>query len=30
MTVDRALGYNDVVDAWKYHSRHDNQVAALC
>ena len=25
MTVDRALGYNDVVDAWKYYLEHDNQ-----
>ena len=25
MTVDRALGYNDVVDAWKYYLDHDNQ-----
>lgn len=23
--VDRALGYNDVVDAWKYYLEHDNQ-----
>ena len=25
MSVDRALGYNDVVDAWKYYLEHDNQ-----
>jgi hypothetical protein len=25
MSVDRALGYNDVVDAWKYYLDHDNQ-----
>lgn len=25
MTVDRALGYNDVVEAWKYYLEHDNQ-----
>jgi pimeloyl-ACP methyl ester carboxylesterase len=25
MTVDRALAYNDVVDAWKYYLEHDNQ-----
>jgi Protein of unknown function (DUF3089) len=25
MTVDRALGYNDVVDSWKYYLEHDNQ-----
>jgi hypothetical protein len=25
MAVDRALGYNDVVDAWKYYLDHDNQ-----
>ena len=25
MTVDRVLGYNDVVDAWKYYLEHDNQ-----
>jgi hypothetical protein len=25
VTVDRALGYNDVVDAWKYYLEHDNQ-----
>jgi hypothetical protein len=24
MTVDRALGYNDVVDAWNYYLQHDN------
>lgn len=23
--MDRALGYNDVVDAWKYYLEHDNQ-----
>lgn len=23
--MDRALGYNDVVDAWKYYLDHDNQ-----
>jgi hypothetical protein len=23
--VDRALGYNDVLDAWKYYLEHDNQ-----
>jgi Protein of unknown function (DUF3089) len=23
--LDRALGYNDVVDAWKYYLEHDNQ-----
>lgn len=25
MAVDRALGYNDVVEAWKYYLEHDNQ-----
>ncbi len=25
MAVDRALTYNDVVDAWKYYLEHDNQ-----
>ena len=25
MAVDRVLGYNDVVDAWKYYLDHDNQ-----
>jgi hypothetical protein len=25
MTIDRALAYNDVVDAWKYYLEHDNQ-----
>ena len=25
MAVDRALGYNDVVDAWKYYLEHDNE-----
>lgn len=25
MTVDRALSYNDVVDAWKHYLEHDNQ-----
>jgi hypothetical protein len=25
MTVDRALGYNDVVNAWKHYLEHDNQ-----
>ena len=25
MAVDLALGYNDVVDAWKYYLEHDNQ-----
>jgi hypothetical protein len=25
MKADRALGYNDVVDAWKYYLEHDNQ-----
>ncbi len=25
VTVDRALGYNDVVDAWKHYLEHDNQ-----
>ncbi len=25
MTVDRALGYNDVVDSWNYYLEHDNQ-----
>jgi len=25
MAVDRALGYNDVVDAWKNYLEHDNQ-----
>lgn len=25
MAVDRALGYNDVVDAWNDYLRHDNQ-----
>src|SRR5262245_15095557 len=24
MQVDRALGYNDVVDAWNYYLQHDN------
>jgi len=24
MTPDRALGYNDVVDAWNYYLEHDN------
>jgi hypothetical protein len=24
VTVDRALGYNDVVDAWKHYLQHDN------
>jgi len=24
MSVDRALGYNDVVDAWNYYLQHDN------
>jgi hypothetical protein len=23
--IDRALGYNDVVDAWKYYLEHDNR-----
>ena len=25
MAPDRALGYNDVLDAWKYYLEHDNQ-----
>jgi hypothetical protein len=25
MAADRALGYNDVVEAWKYYLAHDNQ-----
>jgi hypothetical protein len=25
MAVDRALGYNDVVDAWNYYLQNDNQ-----
>src|SRR5262245_24871758 len=25
MAADRALGYNDVLDAWKYYLEHDNQ-----
>jgi hypothetical protein len=25
MAGDRALGYNDVLDAWKYYLEHDNQ-----
>lgn len=25
MPVDRALAYNDVLDAWKYYLEHDNQ-----
>jgi len=25
MTVDRALAYNDVLDAWNYYLAHDNQ-----
>lgn len=25
MAIDRVLGYNDVVDAWKYYLDHDNQ-----
>ncbi len=25
MSADRNLGYNDVVDAWKYYLEHDNQ-----
>jgi hypothetical protein len=25
MAVDRALAYNDVLDAWKYYLEHDNQ-----
>jgi hypothetical protein len=25
MAVDRALGYNDVVDAWNYYLEHDNR-----
>jgi hypothetical protein len=25
MSPDRALGYNDVLDAWKYYLEHDNQ-----
>ncbi len=25
VAVDRVLGYNDVVDAWKYYLEHDNQ-----
>jgi hypothetical protein len=24
MSVDRALGYNDVADAWRYYLEHDN------
>ena len=24
MAADRALGYNDVLDAWKYYLQHDN------
>jgi len=24
MPVDRALGYNDIVDAWNYYLQHDN------
>ena len=24
VTADRAVGYNDVVDAWKYYLEHDN------
>ena len=24
MSIDRALAYNDVVDAWKYYLKHDN------
>jgi hypothetical protein len=25
VAVDRALAYNDVIDAWKYYLEHDNQ-----
>ena len=25
MAIDLALGYNDVLDAWKYYLEHDNQ-----
>ncbi|MCI0487563.1 MAG: DUF3089 domain-containing protein [Blastocatellia bacterium] len=25
MNIDRALAYNDVVDAWKYYLEHDNK-----
>jgi hypothetical protein len=25
MAADRALGYNDVLEAWKYYLEHDNQ-----
>jgi hypothetical protein len=25
MAIDRALAYNDVVDAWKYYLEHDNK-----
>lgn len=25
MAADRALGYNDVLDAWKYYLEHDNK-----
>ena len=25
MAADRVLGYNDVLDAWKYYLEHDNQ-----
>lgn len=25
MAVDRALGYNDVLEAWRYYLEHDNQ-----
>ena len=25
MAADRALGYNDALDAWKYYLEHDNQ-----
>ena len=25
MQMDRVLGYNDVLDAWKYYLEHDNQ-----
>src|SRR5258705_253586 len=25
MAVDRALGYNDVLDAWNYYLQHDNR-----
>src|SRR5260370_15511573 len=25
MTADRALAYNDVLDAWNYYLEHDNQ-----